>query len=308
MKELSALDTPVVLVVYRRPKQTIKVFKQIARVRPRKLYLIADGPKPDKGEEEKCKKVREIVSVVDWPCNIKRIYAEKNMGSKYRVSSGIDNVFKHEEKAIILEDDCLPDITFFRYCQELLYKYENDERIYMISGYNPLGKYNHQKTSYFFSVQGTWGWATWRRAWKKFEIEIPKFSQVIYRNKMENFFNGNIKLIKDLEQGCLAVLEKGIDAWDYQWQFACAVNNGLTIYPSINLIKNIGFGTDATHTFNTKNILSKTELFSMSFPLIHNEHVQLDTKFIDQFYSHLEKNKTKRLYGSIARKLKIIKQ
>ena len=146
------LTTPVAFIIFNRPDTTRIVFEEIKKAKPEKLLIIADGPRNNKpGEKERCAETRAIVENIDWECEVLRNYSDKNMGCKNRVASGLNWVFENVEEAIILEDDCLPDQSFFRYCQELLEKYRDDKRIMLIAGDNMLFENNKQKYSYYFS-------------------------------------------------------------------------------------------------------------------------------------------------------------
>ena len=168
------VKSAIAICVFNRPDLTIQVFNQIRKVKPEKLYIIADAPRIYNAEDNiRCKKVKAIFNDIDWDCDVKTNYATENMGCCKRLSSGFTWVFENEEKAIFLEDDCLPNIDFFRYCDEMLEKYSDDNRIMLVSGTNVLGKWNISADSYLFSkLGGIHGWASWRRAWKHFDLDI----------------------------------------------------------------------------------------------------------------------------------------
>ena len=173
------LTTPVLFLVFNRPDTTEKVFEAIRQAKPQKLFVAADGPRGNRlGEKEKCEQVRKIATTVDWDCEVKTLFREKNLGCKFAVSSAIDWFFKNVEEGIVLEDDCLPSQSFFWFCQELLERYRNDERVMLIGG-NNRGVDFLKNHSYFFSkyVQ-IWGWATWRRSWEKYDSKIRKWKLV----------------------------------------------------------------------------------------------------------------------------------
>jgi hypothetical protein len=180
--QTEALQTPVALFVFNRTGTTSKVFEAIANVRPSRLLLIADGPRPGKaGETEACMSVREIVSRVDWPCEVSRDFADSNLGCQERMISGLNWVFSLVEEAIIFEDDCLPDPSFFRFCQELLERYRGDSRVASISGTNLVSEYSNTESSYFFSrLGGNWGWATWRSEWERYDRRYSKIRRLLH--------------------------------------------------------------------------------------------------------------------------------
>lgn len=255
------MKTPVVFIIFNRPDTTQKVFDAIKQAKPEKLIVIADGPRTHKeGEAEKCKQTRDIINSVDWKCEVIKEYSKSNLGCKKRVSSGITNAFKLVDRAIILEDDCLPNQSFFRFCEEMLEKYNNDKQIMAITGDNYLfEKSSMIKTSYYFSkIPNIWGWATWKRAWDKYDIKMKSWPQ------MKTNVNFNKSWTKRFQEA----YENKIDTWDLQWVFSCLDHQGLSIVPRQNLVSNIGFANAATHT-NIKTIVAEMATPEMQFPLIH---------------------------------------
>jgi hypothetical protein len=269
---MSRLKTPVAFIVFNRPDMTQRVFAAIAAARPSHLLLIADGPRADRaGETERCQLVRQIVTAVDWPCKVETNFATENMGCRRRVISGLDWVFSLVEEAIILEDDCVPDPSFFPFCSELLERYRDQSGVGVICGHNPLEKIVPQTYSYLFSsMVGPWGWATWRRAWKEYDEHLRSWPQL----KADGFLH---RLLPDRRS--VAYWTRILDAmhdgtgpntWDYQWIYTVWAKNWVCIVPSRNLIHNIGFGPDATHTTSTNPIPDFTRpAHRMSFPLRH---------------------------------------
>ena len=277
------MKTPIVLIIFRRPDKTLKVFEKIRQVKPCKLFVICDAPRPEKPDEyEKCEKSRAIIDTVDWDCEVIKNYADTNLGSFRRIPTGLDWVFNQVEEAIILEDDCLPDITFFQFCEELLEYYKNDQRIMAISGDNfQLG---HQRThdSYYFSrYTHSWGWATWKRAWKHFDLEMKAWPEVRDKQLLRLILDSDrdVKYWNSILQD---TYESKIKAWDYRWTFATWLQNGLTILPNVNLISNIGFGEGATHTVSSKNPFINLPTQSMNFPLQHPQFV-IRERMADKF-------------------------
>lgn len=272
------MKTPIVLIIFRRPETTLKVFDQIRQVKPSKLFVISDAPRTDKPDEsEQCEKTRAIIDYVDWDCEIVKHYADTNLGPFRCIASGLDWVFSQVEEAIILEDDCFPDLTFFRFCEELLDYYRNDQRIIAISGDNfQLG---HQRTedSYYFSrYTHSWGWATWKRAWKYADMEMKAWPQVREQNLLKLILD-NDREVRYWDTMLQATYESKIVAWDYRWTLAAWLQNGLTILPNVNLISNIGFGEGATNTISTKNPWINLPTESMNFPLQHPEFIIRDS-------------------------------
>lgn len=271
------LKTPVVFIIFNRPDTTIRVFAEIAKARPPRLLVIADGPRADHPDDaEKCAAVRAIIDGVDWSCEVMTNYSDVNLGCKRRVSSGLDWVFDTVDEAIILEDDCLPHPTFFRFCEELLEKYRDDKRIAMISGDNlQFGRKRTEYSYYFSRYTHIWGWASWRRAWENYDVDMKlwpeirdggwlqdllraKISVWYWKNRFENVYKGNI------------------DTWDYQWTFSCWIQNALTIIPNVNLVSNIGFGPESLHT-TEKNKFSNMKTESITFPIPHPSYILRDS-------------------------------
>jgi hypothetical protein len=243
------MNTSVLFLMFNRPDTTAQVFESIARAKPQRLFVAADGPRAEReGEAEKCQAVREIISRVDWECEIKTLYRETNLGCKLAVSSAIDWFFSHVEEGIILEDDCLPSDSFFPFCADLLARYRDDERVMMISGNNFQDGTRYGDASYYFSrAPWVWGWATWRRAWRRYDREMKTFPEFVRQNMMS-------ELIPDRHvqnyrwRQFISAYQDLVDTWDYQWIYAVLLNKGLSIVSQSNLVRNIGFAPEATHT------------------------------------------------------------
>jgi len=250
-------QVPVLLLTFNRLDTTKRVFEQVVRYRPSKLYLASDGPRVHiPGEKDKIDQIRQFLTKnVDWECEVKTLFRPANLGCKIAVSEAISWFFAHEECGIILEDDCLPDPSFFHFCAAMLDTYRDDTRIMQISGTNFIGRYTSDpEYPYFFSKYGgIWGWASWRRAWKHFDLSPEKYHQAktseVLRGFLGNAYAWRMSLYEQ-------VFEKNLDTWDYQWSFARAINSGLSIVPAVNLVKNIGFGADASHTHRTASDLA----------------------------------------------------
>lgn len=248
------LRTPVVLLIFNRVEPTKQVFARIAQARPKVLFIVADGPRTDVPEDrERCLEVRRVVEKIDWDCSVHRNYSDPNLGLKERVASGLDWVFDQVEEAIILEDDCLPDPTFFPFCEKLLEEFEQDERVMMIAGTNYLLDRLQIEDSFLFSRYfSIWGWATWARAWKKYDRSLTDWSDLKKRKILkamypQRYFRRRLSNWFDLAQS------GQIETWDIQWFYSCLFNNGLCIVPRVNLVSNIGDeGTHASR--DRKNI------------------------------------------------------
>lgn len=251
--------TPVVFLVFRRPEVTRRVFEEIRRARPPALLVVADGPR-DEAEREACERTRAVTEAVDWECEVSREYAPANLGCRRRVSSGIDWAMARVEEAIILEDDCLPHPSFFRFCDAMLERYRSDARIGMVSGDNfQRGQIRGDGSYYFSRYSHVWGWATWRRAWRRYDGSLegwPAFRDGgglarTFEDPLEvAYWRWHLDRLRDTGQP---------DTWDYQWAFTSFSHGSLSIIPNVNLVSNIGFGDDAAHT-RTQNRFASMEV------------------------------------------------
>ena len=272
------LKTPVCFIIFNRPDVTQRVFEKIREAKPPKLLVIADGPRTNKiGEQEKCIAARAIINQVDWKCEVLTNYSDVNLGCRKRIYTGLDWVFSQVEEAIILEDDCLPDPSFFRFCEELLEEYRHNSRIMLVSGQNlQFGKKRRNYSYYFSRYNHCWGWATWKRAWQYYDDTMELWPLV----KNENWL---FDILQDEQafrywSATFQGMYEGFDTWDYPWLFACYINQGLSILPNINLVSNIGFGQEGTHATDTNSILANIPVEEMQFPLKHPPFIVRDTQ------------------------------
>jgi hypothetical protein len=247
--------SPILFLVFNRPSQTRKVFESIRAYKPEKLYISADGPRVEKlNEKILCNDVRSIIKEIDWECQVSTLFNDTNLGCKNGVANGINWFFKHEEYGIILEDDCMPIPDFFIFCDTLLEKYKNDDRIWMITGNNFQNDRLFGNSSYYFSKYCLiWGWATWRRAWEKYDLSLS-----FWVNWKDSESWKEILPYKIEQKYWSRIFEKvynnQIDTWDYSWVATVLYNKGLVATPNKNLVSNIGFGPEATHTKAIKDI------------------------------------------------------
>jgi hypothetical protein len=280
------LNTPVAFLIFNRPDLTSIVFEAIRQAKPKKLLVVADGPRfPE--EAEKCKQAREVIDRVDWACEVLTNFSDKNLGCGVRVSSGLDWVFSEVEEAIILEDDCLPGPSFFYFCQTLLEYYRHDERIMHISGNNLQFGQSRSDYSYYFSKYGgIWGWASWRRAWKHFDRNMKTWPEFKAQKMIESVCEDPYE--QDYWTNRFEYIFQGSpDIWDYHWLYARWCQSDLSIIPNSNLVSNIGFGSDATHTFNSESPLAKlpiTDIWKIKHPpfMIRNRVDEIYT--FDKFH------------------------
>jgi len=257
---------PVIFIFFNRPDTALRVFETIRRARPAQLYLISDGARRGRpGELEAIVGLRrEIESRIDWPCEVIRDYVMENMGCGMRIATGITEAFSHYDRAIILEDDCLPDDTFFPFCAEMLDRHRGDTRIAQVGGSNCAQVAGHEDgLSYYYSrYTNCWGWGTWRRAWARYEFSLPpRAHELLPRNLPP-------QVVRALRRSFREVHDGKIDTWDYQWTFACMRMGLLSVVPATNLVSNIGFGAGATHTRNS-HPAADLPRFAMRFPLSH---------------------------------------
>ncbi len=242
-----SLKTPVAFMIFNRPDTTAQVFAAIRQARPPKLLVVADGPRVDRpGEAESCAAVRAVIDGVDWPCEVLINFAAENMGCKRRISSGLNWVFSQVEGAIILEDDCLPHPDFFPFCEKMLERYRDDERIMMIGGTNYLLDCLKIEEGYCFSRYfAIWGWATWRRAWEKYDLNMEEWPRYKKEGALKVFYSQRFmqRFVSDMFDDA----QTGrCTTWDVQWFYTCLFNNALSITPRVNLISNVGLV--GTHT------------------------------------------------------------
>ena len=260
----------VLLIVLNRPDKTKKILDSILNSDTKRLYIASDGPRiNNESDNILCKEVGDLINnlIKSKTIQIKTLIRTENLGCKVAVSSAIDWFFEKEQEGIILEDDTLPTPTFYKFCGEMLIKYRNDSRIGVVCGSNLISDHYKCENSYFFSKYNPiWGWATWKRAWECYDVNMTSWNF----NKNLNFLpNTNYKLFywNDIFNKAHNNL---IDTWDYQWTYACWKNNLLSIIPQHNLIKNIGFDNTATHTNHAiPNYVKNNPEKDLLFPLIH---------------------------------------
>lgn len=264
------LETPIAFLIWQRPSLTAKVFARIREVQPKQLIIIADGPKEDSPESAiRCKKTREVVENIDWPCEVFRDYSPTNMGPQDRIESGLDFIFNHVERAIILEDDCLPDLSFFPYVEELLERYADDERVGCIGGDKPAQVHVDSNYSYdFTNYTMIWGWATWRRVWQKHDRSMKLWPAAQATGFLDRLFQSETAA-RFWSNWFNRQYHRDMLAWDIGLTFSCWLNGMRSIIPANNLIANIGFGVDATHTLSNDDPRSNQITQRMLFPLRH---------------------------------------
>lgn len=288
----------IAYIIFNRPTHTRRTFAAVRAQRPEKLFIIADGPRPGHSTDvTRCSEVREIVKQIDWPCEVYRNYADINLGLKRRVSSGLDWVFEQVDRVIILEDDCLPHPDFFSFCETLLDRYENDDRVWAITGNNFQNGHRKGDASYYFSkYPHCWGWASWRRAWLHYQGTLPfwpewsssedwyrKLPDRVERNYWLNIFD--------------KVFSNQFDSWAYPWLGCVWYHGGLTATPNVNLVANIGFGPDGTHTVTDQEQegLSVHPLGPLTHPDRVEQNKQADRYVFDHTFGGYKQRFSRRL-------------
>jgi hypothetical protein len=272
------LNTAVLFLVFNRPDTTKKVFSVICEVKPPRLYIAADGPRASKvGEEALCNEVRDIIHQIDWPCKVKTLFRKENLGCKVAISQGIDWFFEQETEGIIIEDDCLPDKSFFPYCEELLERYREDTRISIIGG--NCFDYNRRalNESYYFTRHvEIWGWATWKRTWNAYDVEMKDWPKVRKTNFLLEIGSGSPHFQMRWRSNFQSCYNGEIDTWDFQLVYSIFKANGLSVLPKVNLVSNIGYSKDATRTKESNPLLDKIPLQALQFPLVHPDIISRD--------------------------------
>lgn len=261
--------TPILLIIFNRPQKSSQVFEVIKKMRPEKLFIAADGARPYVyGEKEKCDTSRSITELIDWPCELHTNFLEKNIGCDERVPSAISWFFENVDEGIIFEDDCLPGEGFFLFCQELLEKYKNTEKIMMISGNNFQKGIQRGDASYYFShYSNTWGFATWKRAWANYDHSLGKCQSFMEKGEIYNILSSRkqvrywLKFFRKIRSGKYTF-------WDAKWNFSVLCNNGICIIPNKNLVTNIGHDHDGTHTHKKSDIV-EIPIQELEWPLKH---------------------------------------
>jgi hypothetical protein len=303
MLTINNFNIPILFMVFNRLDTTKQVFEMIRKVAPQKLYIASDGHRINReNEKEKVEAVREyILKSIDWNCEVKTLFREQNLGCGVAPAQAITWLFENEEMGIILEDDCLPSLSFFSYCKKLLEYYKDDTRIYHIAGNNPLVYTKIPYSYYFARIQHCWGWASWRRTWSHYSFDIKNLNDFIEKKTINKIFTRNIdrnywiNIFKSIEK-------PKNDIWDYQWTYAILKNNGICINPSKNLITNIGFGTDATHTTNYNSYQNNQQRFEIDY-LKHPKKIKINNNYIKKINQYVFGIKTPCLYIRISEKL-----
>ncbi len=277
------MQTPILLNVFNRPGCTRKVFRQIRKMRPRQLFVSADGPRSNNpGDAEKCTAVRKIVTAVDWECDLRTLFREENLGCAKAVSGAISWLFEQVDQGIILEDDTLPSDSFFHFTGALLDRYAAHTEVMHIAGTN-ITPVPDATASYLFSrLVPVWGWATWKSAWQHFDFEMQTWSSLkpqLARREIFGNMTGDYLQILD------RCYHQDLRAWGPKWSYSCLAHGGLSIIPKVNLVDNIGYGVGAVHTKQARNPFAHIKRSELEASLVHPELMTVDPSF-DEYFMH----------------------
>jgi hypothetical protein len=268
-----SLETPVLFLIFNRPDTTQRVFQAIREAKPKQLFIAADGPRENvPSDKENALLTRAITDSVDWPCEVKTLYRSQNLGCRSAVSSGISWFFSEVEEGIVLEDDCLSHPDFFYFAQEMLIRYRNSPQVMHISGGNfQFGQTRGDASYYFSRIAHIWGWASWRRAWNTYDVDMKDYPEFLIQNRKHSFFAD-----RKAERYWLFHFNrmyKKAGTWDYQWSYAIMKNHGYCIIPNVNLISNIGFGESATHAHKKSDPVANMEVFPIK-TIVHPDKIE----------------------------------
>src|SRR5262249_29420461 len=237
------------LLIFNRPDTTALVMNAIRAARPPCLYVAADGHRERPEDAEQCEQARQIATAVDWPCRLHTLFRDRNLGCRKAVGSAIDWFFDHEEEGIILEDDCLPSADFFRFCGELLSRFRSEERVMALCGSCYTRPTSDTADSYYFSYYADmWGWATWKRAWRLYDRDLSRWPEFKQAGSLKSAFKGAPWRERFWSNVFDRTAQGEIDTWDHAWTYTVIEQGGIACYPTRNLVSNLGYRTDATHT------------------------------------------------------------
>jgi hypothetical protein len=253
------VNEPILVMAFNRPEHLKVLLNRLRQEQPKRLYVAIDGPRDSReGEDAQVQACRDLVASIDWDCEVHTLFQESNLGCGLGVSTAINWFFTNEERGIILEDDIIPDPSFFPYCEELLDRYENDDRVFAISGCNfvPPEAQSHPEQAYRFSqIPHIWGWATWRRSWDKHRLDISDWRRDLPPTKLWARAGHSLPASVYWASTFELLARKEVDTWDGQFVLASMMSGQLTATSNVNLIENIGFGDSATHTVEDRDEL-----------------------------------------------------
>ena len=267
---------PILIIAFNRPDFCAQVIQAIRPAQPNELFLAVDGPRAGhSGEVIRCEQTRKLTAAIDWPCEIRTFFRDVNRGCKYAPPEAITWFFSHVPSGIILEDDCIPSADFLRFASDLLVRYADNERIGMITGNNHYGFQTDKNCSYHFtSFVSIWGWASWRRAWELYDVDMKPYISDLASIRARI---GHSERFRAYWWRYVEAVLNGQNTWDVQWGVALLANNKLTIRPKCNLVANIGFTPDSTHTSSYEFDSARyTQTGKLDFPLVHPANIRGD--------------------------------
>lgn len=299
-------DTPVLIIIFNRPDKVERLIASLQALKPAKIYVSADGPRASVATDiARCASARLALSKIDWPCEVFTNFHECNTGADFGPEKAINWFFSKVDEGIILEDDCMAHPDFFRFAEAMLVRYRNNDQIMMISGNNFQNGISRSEGSYYFSkYPSTWGWASWRRAWKYYDTNTSEYKTFINKNTLDTICQSKIE--KKYWSNFFAKINSGkLKHWDIKWIFAIWNNNGLVITPNVNLVTNVGFGQDATHTFkhDDKMVVKTVGLGEIIPPTTITVNKEADAYLFKHIYQFTIKKKLLYLMELIKRKL-----
>jgi len=264
---------PVLFLTFNKIDPTEKVFEAIARYQPEVLYVAQDGPREGKeGDGKKVEKVRQLTQIITWPCKVVERRQEKNLGLKAHVEGAISWFFNEVEAGIILEDDTLPNADFFTFCEDLIERYRDDKRVFMVGGTN-LNMPTPTPYSYFFCSEPLiWGWASWADRWKHYETDLQSTQETIRDFSNKSIFADPYRREVE-EQKIGALLDNKVQSWASRWGYAIQVQHGLCAVPKVNTVTNIGFGGEASNTLDAAHPHAQLKLETFSWPMYHPSYM-----------------------------------
>ena len=279
----------ILFLVFNRPDTTARVFDCIREAKPPRLYVAGDGPRAGRqGEEERVREARRIATSIDWPCEVRTLFREENLGCKRAVSGALDWFFAQEEEGIILEDDCVPDPSFFRFCEEMLEQHREEENVATISGNNLVGRGQKDANRFFFSKYfHCWGWATWRRGWELYRANLKGWPEWYASEEFRKWLPG-----REEQAYWSRIFERvyagGIDSWAYPFLGSLWMAGKISIQPGVNLVVNIGFGENATHTRGSSNCPARS---SVKMPVSCRRRKSSKSRDLKVFERHYQRKK-----------------
>lgn len=267
---------PILFLGFNRPEETAKSFECIKKYEPENLYVALDGPRTD-DERKLCDAVESIVKDVNWDCRVQYLIRKENLGCGKAVNEAIDWFFKEEESGIIYEDDIIAGSAFFKFCEAMLEHYRDDERIWLVTGNNLLGEWKVNNSYFFSKIGAIWGWATWKRTWIKHDKKIQNWPEIKKRGVMLDILPADLALAR--EKIMDKVFAGEIDTWDYQFTYTRLINSGLSVVPCKNLVSNIGFSQNATHTFSEPQMFPNKIMDFKTESLSHPNFIVANLRF-----------------------------